>query len=124
MKKLSLIILVLVSLFLGRGLATPNHFRTHDDLQVFRLNEFENCLRDLELPCRWSANMGKGYGYPYFTFYPPVIYLVPAVIRLLTGWSLVFSLNISALISFPLAALSMYRLIEVMTKKNSLAFLA
>lgn len=110
-----IIISLAVSLTAGHALVTGAHFRTHDDIQVFRLNEYISCWRDGQIPCRWSSEMGKGFGYPYFIFYPPLIYVLPAVIHAVTGVSLIFSLNLSAYLTFPLAAYAMYRLVLTLT---------
>ena len=114
-------IAIVVSLVIGYKVATPNHFHTHDDIQIFRTNEFLQCFKDGQFPCRWSRDLGKGYGYPLFIFYSPMIYAIPAILVSLSGISIAFALNISAYITFPLAAFAMYRLIKVLTNRNDLA---
>ncbi len=116
-----LVVAVAVSLVVGLKVLTPNHFHTHDDIQIFRTNEFIQCFRDGQLPCRWSRDLGKGYGYPLFIFYPPIIYAIPAIITSLSHISLAFALNLSAYLTFPIAALSMYYLIKVLAKRDDLA---
>lgn len=117
---------LLLSLFVaalaGRMLLTGSHFYTHDDIQVFRTNEFIECLNRGELPCRWSDSLGKGYGYPWFNYYPPMIYVIPAVLHL-TGLSLILSLNLFTFLTFLLAAWSMYLLVKELTKREDLGFL-
>jgi uncharacterized membrane protein len=54
--------------------------------------------------------LGKGYGYPLFNYYPPMIYVVPALIHLL-GFSLITSLNLFMFLTFILAAWGMYNLV-------------
>lgn len=118
-----LILAIIVSLFVGRTLLTNNHFHTHDDIQVYRVNEFAECLRNSQIPCRWSSNLGKGYGYPLFIFYPPIIYLVPSLFHL-SGLSIVTSLNIFAYLMFPLAAYAMYQFAHSLSGNKKLSFLA
>lgn len=113
-----LILSIVISLLAGAYLLTTKHFHTHDDIQIFRLQEFIRCFQDGQIPCRWSAGMGKGYGYPYFVFYPPMIYIFPTIIHFVTNLSLVSSLNISAYFTFPLAAFAMYLLVSKITGKN------
>jgi len=113
-----LLLSIIVSLLAGASLLTTKHFNTHDDIQIYRLNEFIKCFQDGQIPCRWSSDMGKGYGYPYFIFYPPLIYLIPSLIHLFTNFSLVTSLNLSAYLTFPLAAYAMYLLVSKITGKN------
>lgn len=123
-KNLPLIIAVVISLIAGRALLTTSHFHTHDDLQVFRLNEYLSCIDDGQLPCRWSGELGKGYGYPYFIFYPPLIYAIPAIIHLVSGISLITSLNLAAFLTFPLAAAGMYLLIKELTRNKHASLVA
>ncbi len=57
------------------------YYNMHDDMQMIRQLEFENCIQDGQIPCRWNSNMGHGYGYPLFNFYPPLPYIVGQVFR-------------------------------------------
>ncbi len=118
-----LILALLISVWAGRMLLTTKHFYTHDDIQVFRLNEYLECFDRGDLPCRWSPALGKGYGYPLFNYYPPMIYVVPALIHLL-GFSLITSLNLFMFLTFILAAWGMYNLVKALTEREDLAFLA
>ena len=53
---------------IGDGL---NHF--------YRLVEFEHLLRQGDWFPRWAADLGYGYGYPLFNFYPPLTYYLGAL---------------------------------------------
>ena len=118
-----LILALLIAAFAGRFLLTTSHFYTHDDMQVFRVNEYVQCLKDGQLPCRWSASLGKGYGYPLFNFYPPLIYLIPSLLHLI-GLPIILSLNLMMFASFLLAAWGMYLLGTALAQSSSLGFLA
>lgn len=48
----------------------------------------EKCFLDGQIPCRWVPDMGYGFGFPLFNFYPPLPYLIGQGIRLL-GFSFV-----------------------------------
>lgn len=114
---------LLVAALAGRLLLTNHHFYTHDDMQVFRVNEYVECIKDGQFPCRWSANLGKGYGYPLFNFYPPMIYLVPSLLHLL-GLPIVTSLNLLMFASFLPAGWGMYLLGRALTQDSRLGFLS
>lgn len=118
-----LLLALLVASLAGRMLLTNQHFYTHDDIQVFRVNEFINCFKEGQFPCRWSANLGKGYGYPWFNYYPPMIYVVPSLLHLV-GFSIVTSLNLFMFLTFLLAAWSIYALVKELLDREDLAFLA
>lgn len=57
-----------------KDLFKRGYFSIHDDLQVSRLYEMDLCFRDGQIPCRWVPDMGYGYGYPLFNYYPPLPY--------------------------------------------------
>lgn len=48
----------------------------HDDLQMMRQLELTKCIDDGQIPCRWVPDMGYGFGFPLFNFYPPLPYIV------------------------------------------------
>lgn len=121
-KNLLLLLALLLSMVIGRTLLTSQHFHTHDDIQVFRLADYEMCWEDGQIPCRWSKNLGKGYGYPLFVFYPPTIYFVPLLFNQL-GLTNIASYNFFMFLTLPVAAYGMYRLTYALTRKKELAFL-
>ncbi len=45
---------------------------TGDTSHAFRIYEMHKCLSDGQLPCRWVPDLGNGYGYPLFNYYPPL----------------------------------------------------
>lgn len=116
-----LILALLIAVMAGSSLLTGAHFYTHDDIMVFRVNEFIECFRQGQIPCRWSYNLGLGYGAPWFNFYPPLIYVLPALLHLM-GLSLTLSVNLFVFSTFLLAAWSMYRLVTTLTGHRELGF--
>ena len=70
----------------------------HDDLQMMRQLEMEKCFHDGQIPCRWVPDMGYGFGFPLFNFYPPLPYLVGEVFR-----TLGFAFTDTAKLTFALA---------------------
>lgn len=54
----------------------PGFFPVHDDFSPIRVFEIDKCVKDGQLPCRWSPDMGFGYGYPEFNYYAPFPYYV------------------------------------------------
>ena len=48
------------------------YWNMHDDMQLVRQLEMDKCLKDGQIPCRWTPDLGYGYGYPLFNFYPPL----------------------------------------------------
>ena len=87
------ILIVLMALPTFWRLLGPGYFSMHDDLQVGRLYQMDLCFRDGQIPCRWVPDMGFGYGYPLFNYYPPLPYYVGEIFHLL-GFSFVASVKI------------------------------
>ena len=102
-----LVIVIFVALLAGRTLLTPGYFKMHDDLQMMRQLEMEKCFLDLQIPCRWVPDMGYGFGFPLFNYYPPLPYLVGELFRLV-GFSFVDIAKLVFLISFVLSGIAMY----------------
>lgn len=104
-----LLIVIFFGLLAGKGLMGEGYFNMHDDLQMMRQLSMEKCFLDGQIPCRWIPDMGYGYGYPLFNFYPPLPYLIGQVIRLF-GFSFVQTAKYLFIVSFVASGVSMYYL--------------
>ncbi|HEX8923465.1 MAG TPA: hypothetical protein VF828_01885 [Patescibacteria group bacterium] len=105
----SLIIVFLIALLSSYRLFLPGYFSMQDDMHVFRLQQFDQCVRDLQIPCRHIADGGFGYGYPLYNYYSPFPYAYAEVFHLL-GFSFIDSLKISFITPNFIRAFSMYLL--------------
>jgi len=81
----------------------------HDDLQIGRLYQMDLCVRDGQFPCRWVPDMGYGYGYPLFNFYPPLPFYIGEVIHLI-GFSFIDSIKILFILGLIFSGLFAYLL--------------
>lgn len=88
------------------------YFSHHDDVQVIRLFEMNECFRDFQIPCRWDPNLGGLYGYPLFNFYGPLPYYFGELIYLITK-----SFLLSAKIMFATSFVASYLFMYLFTKK-------
>ncbi len=77
------------------------------DFHYFRLFEFDKCIRGLQIPCRWAADSGAGYGEPLFNFYGQLPYVIGELFHLLT-LSKIDSLKIVFIISLVGSSFSMF----------------
>src|SRR3990170_5624014 len=80
------------------------YFSMHDDQQVVRLYELDRALAAGQFPARWVADLGFGFGYPLFIFYPPLVYYVGEIYHLLLGTSFIDSTKLVFMSAFIAAA--------------------
>lgn len=104
-----IIAVLIFGILAGRTLLTSGYFNMHDDLQMMRQLEMEKCFKDGQIPCRWIPDMGYGFGFPLFNFYPPLPYLIGQGIRLLS-FSFVDTAKLTFLLSFLVSGVTMYLL--------------
>lgn len=97
-------------------LLKPGMFMMHD-LHIFRLWEFEKCIADLIIPCRWSYDAAYGYGQPLFIFYGQAAYLFSEIFRVM-GFSIIDSVKMMFASSFLLSGLAMFVLGKQIWKSN------
>ena len=60
--KFILVLIFIVGVLAARSLFTSGYFIMHDDLQMMRQLTMEKCFQDSQIPCRWSPDMGYGFG--------------------------------------------------------------
>ena len=108
MKK-DLILLVLLILPAFAPLMQKGYFTMHDDLQSMRQLEVDKCFRDRQIPCRWNTDMGYGYGYPLFNYYPPFPYYLGQVFRF-AGFQYIDVVKLMGILGFVASATFMYLL--------------
>ncbi len=103
-----ILIVVFAAVLAGRSLIFESgYFKMHDDLQMMRQLEMEKCFKDWQIPCRWIPDMGYGYGFPLFNFYPPLPYFVGQIFRF-SGISFVDTAKLTFALSFVLSGVAMY----------------
>lgn len=79
----------------------------HDDEQIGRLYDLDLALKAGHIPPRIVPNLGFGYGYPFYNFYPPFAYYVGEAFHLV-GFSLIVSTKLMVATGFLLSAFFMY----------------
>ena len=104
---LPLVLVIFFAVLASRQLFRPGYFNIHDDLQMMRQLEVEKCILDGQIPCRWIPDMGYGFGFPLFNFYPPLPYLVGQVVRFF-GFTFVSTVKILFVIAFIFSGITMY----------------
>ena len=105
-----IVVVIFFAILAGRSLIFQSgYFNMHDDLQMMRQLEMEKCFLDGQIPCRWVPDMGYGFGFPLFNFYPPLPYLIGEAIRIL-GASFVTTAKLTFALSFVASGVGMYLL--------------
>jgi len=79
----------------------------HDDEQVGRLFELSKDVMAGQLPPRLAQDLGFGFDYPFFNFYPSFVYYVAEIFHLF-GFSFITSTKLMIGLGFILAGIFMY----------------
>jgi hypothetical protein len=108
MKK-DLLLLLIIILPAFSQLLRPGYFTMHDDLQAARQLEMNKCFQDGQYPCRWVPDMGYGFGYPLFNYYPPLPYYLGQVFRF-AGLQYIDIVKAVGILGFVTCAFFMYLL--------------
>ncbi len=107
-KKYWAVLIVLgLSFWAVKALLVPGFFSMHDDQQIARLFELDISLKAGQIPPRWVENLGFGYGYPFFNFYPPLVYYLGEIFHTM-GFSFINSTKLVILSGFVFSAFFMY----------------
>jgi len=108
-KNYQLILALLLCFWAVKSLFAPGFFSMHDDEQVARLFDLDQALRVWHIPPRIAPNLGFGYGYPFFNFYPPFAYYIAEVFKII-GFSYIGSIKLMVGLGFILGSFFMYLL--------------
>lgn len=106
-KLLPIIVILILGSFTIRPLLHPGFFAFHDDQQVARLFEMNKTLLGGIFPVRWVDDLGFGYGYPLFNFYPPLVYYLGEIFHLI-GFGFIDSVKIVWAIALLGSGIAMY----------------
>ncbi len=102
-----IIVVIFFGILAAKGLVGSGYFNMHDDLQMMRQLEMEKCFMTLQIPCRWVPDMGYGFGFPLFNFYPPLPYLFGEIFRVF-GLPFTETVKITFIFAFIASGVTMY----------------
>jgi hypothetical protein len=101
-------LVLLLALLAGRPLLQAKELAGHDSVQYLtQLVTFDECVRDGQIPPRWSPSLAGGGGAPFFEFYPPVLLIVAEIVHLV-GFGLISSINLATFILLATGGALMY----------------
>lgn len=105
---LPLLVVTILGIAASRTLIFQDgYFNMHDDLQMMRQLQLEKCILDGQIPCRWVPDMGYGFGFPLFNFYPPLPYIFGQIFRFI-GFSFVSTAKLTFASAIILSGVTMY----------------
>lgn len=120
LKILLIVILISVPTFFRM---LPSGIHSMQDFHLFRLVEFDKCIKAFQIPCRWAPDAGLGYGEPLFNFYGQLSYAIGEIFHL-TGISFIDSIKILFILSLIGSGISMFFLARSVWKNNKSAILS
>ncbi len=116
------LLIIILSLGTFWRMLRPGIF-SMQDFHLFRLYEYDQCIKDLIFPCRWAPDAGLGYGEPLFNFYGQLAYLIGEAFHLI-GFSLINSLKLTFILSLLGSSFTMYLLASYLWKNQLAALLS
>lgn len=113
MKKtiLAITIITFVSLVISAPLMIPGFYLVHDDQQIARVYLFDKALKSGQIPPRWVDQLGFGFGYPLFVFYPPFVYFLGEIFHL-SGFNFIDSVKLVFFSSIIASGLAMFLMVK------------
>src|SRR3989344_5050765 len=87
------------------------------DFHLFRLQQFDKCVQNFQIPCRWAPDAGLGYGEPLFNFYGQFAYAVGEIFHLV-GFNFINSLKILFILSLVGSGVGMFFLAKRIWKND------
>jgi len=120
-KALGIILLLSAFFFTHRFFFLPGDWRTHDGVHFIRLYNLDKVLREGQFPPRWLPDLGKGYGYPFFNFYPPLAYGVGEIFYLL-GFSFIQANKLSFILASLVGMAGIFQFAKIIFGKKGAFF--
>lgn len=108
-KHIGIFFIILFAVLASLPLFHSGFYPMHDDEQIARLFDLHRALSLGQFPPRIAPNLGFGYGYPFFNFYPSFAYYVAEIFHLL-GFGFILSTKLMLFTGFLLAAFFSYLL--------------
>lgn len=108
------LLVILLSAFSFVRMLKPGIY-SMQDFHLFRLYEFDKCVKSLQIPCRWVPDAGLGYGEPLFNFYGQIPYAAGEIFHLVS-FSFIDSIKILFILSLLGSGISMYFLAKEVWK--------
>ena len=110
--------LLLITPFFHRGL-----FMSHDNVQVIRIFEMFQSLKYGGFPSYWNSGLLFEFGYPLFSFYPPMVYLIGSLFVFL-GINYLMATKLVFILGFIVGACGIFLLARKIFKYDSVAFVS
>ncbi|MBI2641114.1 glycosyltransferase family 39 protein [Candidatus Roizmanbacteria bacterium] len=107
--ELALLFIITIPSFLS--LLNNAYFTMHDDQHVVRLYLLDQGIKQADIYPRWVDELGFGFGYPLYNFYPPFIYYLAELFHLL-GFSYIWSIKLLIMAGFFLASIGIFYLMK------------
>ncbi len=105
--RLLYLLVIIIAVLTIVPIFSHSYFSMHDDQHVARLYLLDQAINQGTLYPRWVDQLGFGYGYPLFNFYPPLIYYVAEIFRSV-GFGYMTSIKLMLLVATIVGSLGMY----------------
>lgn len=110
-KEVPIFVITIAAILVSLPMLVPGFYTVHDDQQIARLYLFDKAIKGGQFPPRWVGELGFGFGYPLFIFYPPLVYFLAEIYHVL-GLGLIDSVKLVFFSSILFSAFAMYILVK------------
>ncbi len=117
-------LIIVIGLFISSPLLIGDMLKSHDGIYpISRTVGTATALSESSVPPLITSNFANGFGYSWNTFYPPFVTYCMLVIKVFSG-SYVSALNILVVLSVCISGITMFKLVNELTGRKSISFLA
>lgn len=108
------VLIILLSVPVAQALLVPGYYGASDDMHIAWLYEMDQAVKIGQIPPRFVPDLSFAFGYPLFNFLFPLPFYLAEIFHLI-GFSMVDSVKALFLLSVPVSALLMYKLLREIT---------
>jgi hypothetical protein len=107
-----IILILFFSLLAARFLLRPGFYTFSDEPHIANLYQMIRAIKSGQIPPRWAPDVSFNFGHPLFNFYYLLPFYLGSFFHFFLGTSLIGSLKLVFLLSFPFSGVAFYFLMR------------
>ncbi len=123
-RALPIILLILFSIWAGKGVFKYNIYFTHDfDHHIARSYDAIKTITEGHFPLRWAGSLNYFCGVPIYNFFYPLLYYLVIILEFITS-RVIFPLKVISFLTLPISAVFFYLWMKEELKDKVASFTA